>query len=60
MTAELGIVPYLLERQDILLWSINDRLGGGRGACVEPYSPEWMDDVLAAVAARKEQPRITL
>jgi hypothetical protein len=42
-------------RQDALLWSINDRLGGGAGVELPRLSDDWVDDlVLAAVAQNDE------
>lgn len=31
-----------------LLWSINDRLGGGEGAAFEPPTLAWLNDVIRA------------
>lgn len=40
-----GHHPELLSRQDALLCSINDRLGGLPGQYIGPLSDEWMLDI---------------
>lgn len=50
----LGCHPEIVQRQDALLWSINERLGHlcgiSRGICLEPLGSAWLAESLAAVA----------
>lgn len=38
--------PELIWRQDQLLWSINEKLGGRAGVTLEPLSWKWLEELL--------------
>lgn len=39
--------PELVWRQDQLLWSINEKLGGREGAKLQPLSWQWLEELLS-------------
>lgn len=48
-------MPELIVRQDALLTSINDRLGGGPGEDIPSLGPEWMDDLFDVMESEAEE-----
>lgn len=55
----LGCHPEIIQRQDALLWSINERLGdlsgSRRGVSLKPLGSAWLAESLAAMAKEDKE-----
>jgi hypothetical protein len=55
----LGCHPEIIQRQDALLWSINERLGQlcgtGGGLSLQPLGSAWLAESLAAMAKEERE-----
>lgn len=55
----LGCHPEIIQRQDALLWSINERLGHlcgvSRGVSLLPLGSAWLAESLAAMAKEERE-----